>query len=180
MAQLEFANKQSAVNSEIYKKSNFYRFYKNMITGKYIIETKDYGTSLSHHDLIKLGKHLSIKNQSKMAPKKATPAQLEARKRFAEMAKNGTLAKKRGLKAPAKKKSSKSARSLCRQVIDVAGINKRTGQLLKGWHYVDGKPVKVTSKKKPATKKKPVAKKKVSTVKKKTAVKSKPKFLGIF
>lgn len=57
-------------------------------------------------------------------------------------------------KAPAKRKKSVSARSICRKVIVVPGINKRTGQLLKGWHYVKGKPVKVTpAPKKKATKK---------------------------
>ena len=94
--------------------------------------------------------------------KKPTAKQLEARKRFAEMAKNGTLAKKRAasLNAPAKRKKVISARTICRRVIDVPGINKRTGQLLKGWHYVNGKPAKVTAKKKPAATKKAVAKKK--------------------
>lgn len=43
-------------------------------------------------------------------------------------------------------KKRTSARTLCRKVIDVPGINKRTGQLLKGWHYVNGKPVKATKK----------------------------------
>jgi hypothetical protein len=109
--------------------------------------------------------------------KKATPAQLAARKKFTENVKNGTFAKKRALKAPAKKKKTTSARTLCRKVIDVPGINKRTGQLLKGWHYVNGKPVKVTAKKKPVTKKKTVAKK---TTTKKAPAKKKSKFLGIF
>jgi len=45
---------------------------------------------------------------------------------------------------PKKRKKVISARKICRTVIDVPGINKRTGQLLKGWHYVKGKPVKVT------------------------------------
>lgn len=56
-------------------------------------------------------------------------------------------------KVPAKRKKVISAKSICRKVIAVPGINKRTGQLLKGWHYVSGKPVKVT-KSKPAAKKK--------------------------
>jgi hypothetical protein len=61
-------------------------------------------------------------------------------------------------KAPAKRKKSVSARTICRKVIDQPGISKRTGQLLKGWHYVKGKPVKVT-KGKTVAKKKVVAKK---------------------
>ena len=59
-------------------------------------------------------------------------------------------AKKQGVgskKTPAKRKKVVSAKSICRKVIQVAGINKRTGQLLKGWHYVNGKPVKATKKK---------------------------------
>lgn len=57
-------------------------------------------------------------------------------------------------KAPAKRKKVVSARSICRKVISVPGINKRTGQLLPGYHYVNGKPVKAKSapKKKPAKK----------------------------
>lgn len=73
-------------------------------------------------------------------------------------------------KAPAKKRTS--AKALCRKVIKVPGISVRTGQLLKGWHYVNGKPTKV----KPAPKKKPAAKKK-------PAVKKAPKrkkFFGLF
>lgn len=50
-----------------------------------------------------------------------------------------------------KRKKVVSARTICRKVIDVPGINKRTGQLLKGWHYVNGKPVKVTAKPKKKT-----------------------------
>ncbi len=68
--------------------------------------------------------------------------------------------KQNGMKAPATKatairKKSISARTICRKVIDQPGINKRTGKLLKGWHYVNCKPVKVT-------KVKPVVKKKVA------------------
>lgn len=67
------------------------------------------------------------------------------------------IKKQSPMKAPAtknvKRKKVISAKKICRMVIDVPGINKRTGQLLKGWHYVKGKPEKVT-------KKKPVAKKK--------------------
>lgn len=154
------------------------------------------------------------KSTMKAPAKKPTAKQLAARKRFAEMAKNGTLAKKRkaapkkkglGLtsqlcrrknadgshtmygsfggtnpcpyggtvmtnsptlngakKAPTKRKKSVSAKSICRKVIKVPGINSRTGQLLKGWHYVKGKPVKATKKvvsKKKATTKRKITKK---------------------
>ena len=61
---------------------------------------------------------------------------------------------------PKKRKKVVSARKICRTVIDVPGINKRTGQLLKGWHYVKGKPIK-TTKAKPTKKrglKEPLAK----------------------
>lgn len=65
------------------------------------------------------------------------------------------IKKQSPMKAPAaktaKRKKVISAKKICRMVIDVPGINKRTGQLLKGWHYVKGKAVKVT--KKPAKKK---------------------------
>ena len=89
-----------------------------------------------------------------MSTKKPTEKQLAARKRFAEMAKNGTLAKKRAkaslkapaTKTPAKRKKVISAKKICRAVIKVPGINSRTGQLLKGWHYKNGKPVKATKK----------------------------------
>lgn len=62
--------------------------------------------------------------------------------------------------ATPKKKTKKrtSATSLCRKVIKVPGLNSK-GQLLKGWHYVNGKPVKS----KPAKpKKKTTAKAKLS------------------
>ena len=111
--------------------------------------------------------------------KKATPAQLAARKRFAEMAKNGTLAKKReaaskkGLKAPAKRKTI-TAKKLCSKVIQREGL-KLDGTLKKGYKYTPGgKVVKVVAKKKVATKKKVVAKK---TATKKPARK---KLFGIF
>ncbi len=96
-----------------------------------------------------------------MSTKKPTEKQLAARKRFAQMSKNGTLAKKRAkasLKAPATKTTTKrkkvvSAKKICRAVIKVPGINSRTGQLLKGWHYKNGKPVKATKTTKKVAKK---------------------------
>ena len=53
--QLEFKTKTDAENSEVFKSKEFYRFYKNMNTQIYIIETIDFGTILSHFDLISLG-----------------------------------------------------------------------------------------------------------------------------
>lgn len=46
-----------------------------------------------------------------------------------------------------------SAKKLCRKVVKQPGINSRTGQLLKGWKWENGKPVKAAAKK-PAAKKK--------------------------
>lgn len=108
-----------------------------------------------------------------MATKKPTAKQIAARKKFAQMAKDGTLAKmrkastKKGLKAPAKKRTV-TARKLCSQVIRREGL-KVDGTLKKGYHYVNGKPVKA----KPAPKKKAPAKRK-------PAAKKRSKFLGIF
>lgn len=46
-----------------------------------------------------------------------------------------------------KRKTTKrvSAKTMCRKTVGVPGINKRTGQLLKGWKYVKGVPTKVTT-----------------------------------
>lgn len=109
-----------------------------------------------------------LTNTKPMATKKQpTAAQLKARANFTKMVKERAAAKKKGLKAPAKTKKRISAKTLCRKVIKVPGISVRTGQLLKGWHYVNGKPTKtkVTAKKKVVAKKKPTKRK---------------KFLGIF
>ena len=110
----------------------------------------------------------------------ATEKQLAARKRFAAAAKNGTLAKqraaasKKGLGAPAKKRTI-TAKKLCSKVIRREGL-KIDGTLKKGYRYSPGgRVVKVVAKKKVATKKKVVAKK--ATAKKKVVRK---KFLGIF
>jgi hypothetical protein len=68
--------------------------------------------------------HLGLNGlpSKKRSTKKATPAQLAARKKFAQMAKNGTLAKKRksaakksGLNAPVKKAVAKSKPSTKKQ-----------------------------------------------------------------
>lgn len=84
--------------------------------------------------------------------KKPTVKQLAARKKFAQMAKDGTLAKKRkaaakksGLKAPAKKKSI-TAKKMCSKVIRKEGV-KVDGTLKKGYKYIKGgKVVKTTVK----------------------------------
>lgn len=54
-------------------------------------------------------------------------------------------------KTASKRKRSVSAKKVCRTILNTPGINKKTGQLLKGWKYVDGVPVKV---KKPTKKRK--------------------------
>lgn len=51
-------------------------------------------------------------------------------------------------KTPKKRQKVVTAKKLCRKIIKTPGINSRIGQLLKGWHYVNGKPKKVVSKKK--------------------------------
>lgn len=44
-----------------------------------------------------------------------------------------------------KPKKRVSAKTMCRKTLGTPGINKRTGQLLKGWKYVNGVPKKVTA-----------------------------------
>lgn len=44
-----------------------------------------------------------------------------------------------------KPKKRISAKTMCRKTVGQPGINKRTGQLLKGWKYVKGVPTKVTA-----------------------------------
>jgi hypothetical protein len=65
---------------------------------------------------------LLIKNQIKMSEKKPTPAQLAARKKFAEMAKNGTLVKKR--KAAAPKSTVSKAKSFANSALKNAYNDK--------------------------------------------------------
>lgn len=95
-----------------------------------------------------------------MATKKPTPAQLEARKKFAENAKNGTFAKNRKTASP-KRKTATTAKKLCSKVIKREGV-KGDGTLKKGYKYVKGgKVVKAKpAAKKPVAKRKPAAKKK--------------------
>lgn len=54
-------------------------------------------------------------------------------------------------KTASKRRRSVSAKKVCRTILNTPGINKRTGQLLKGWKYENGVPVKV---KKPTKKRK--------------------------
>lgn len=86
-----------------------------------------------------------------MATKKPTAKQLEARKKFAKMAKDGTLkklrataTKKKGLKGALPKGMTKSVA----KAIKVTGLKKSDGTLNKGFKYAKGgKIVKVKSKK---------------------------------
>lgn len=93
-----------------------------------------------------------------MSTKKPTAKQLEARKRFAEMAKNGTLAKKRksatktkktGLKKPV----TKGLTTLCAKTVGVDGRRKKDGTVKKN-HVVKKGGKVVAVKKKTAVKKK--------------------------
>lgn len=72
--------------------------------------------------------------------------------------------KSKGMKAPVKQKRT-SAKKLCRQVIKVPGINSKTGHLLKGWTYKNGKPVKAAAKKASSKKGLNAPRKKASTPK---------------
>ena len=89
-----------------------------------------------------------------MAVKKPTPAQLAARKKFAEMAKSGELAKKRataskkstGLKIP----QTKGLTTLCAKTIGAVGRRKKDGTIKKKFKAVKGG--KVVSVKKPTKK----------------------------
>lgn len=85
-----------------------------------------------------------------MATKKATPKQLAARKRFTEMAKNGTLAKKRAAASKLNGTKPKGITKFTAKNAHVVGI-KRDGTLKKGYKYIaGGKVVKVKT---PAKKK---------------------------
>lgn len=105
-----------------------------------------------------------------MATKKPTAKQLAARKRFAEMAKNGTLAKKRALTSKKKKTTVKPKpkglkgtlpKGMTKAVaknIKIEGLSKTTGKLLKGYYYGKGGKImktkaKLESEKKCKTKK---------------------------
>jgi hypothetical protein len=89
-----------------------------------------------------------------MSTKKATPAQLAARKRFAEMAKNGTLAKKRAVaskkKDGLKKPATKGLTTLCAKTVGVPGRRKADGTQKKGYVATKGGVLvkKVVAKKK--------------------------------
>ena len=85
-----------------------------------------------------------------MATKKPTAKQLAARKKFAKMAKDGTLkklrekaSKKQGLKGTLPKGMTKSVA----KAISVTGLKKSDGTLKKGYKYAKGgKIVKVKAK----------------------------------
>lgn len=103
------------------------------------------------------GKKIKLADRTKLKEKVASIKTLTDLNR--EISKlNKTMATKK--KTTTSRKST-SAKKLCRSVVAIPGINKRTGQLLKGWKYVNGKPVKASSKaKKTVTKRKTTAKKK--------------------
>jgi hypothetical protein len=81
--------------------------------------------------------------------KEPSKAQLEARAKFTKMVKEKAAAKKKGLKAPAKRTTAKT---MCRKVIKVEGL-KVNGQLKKGYKYKGGKVVKVVAPKNKVVKK---------------------------
>lgn len=113
---------------------------------------KSFNSKISYENIIKkaenwVKKNSSIKNQLKMSTKKPTPKQLEARKRFAEMAKSGELSKKReaaakkkktGLKKPA----SKGLTTLCAKTVGVTGRRKKDGTQKKGYVATKGGTLK--------------------------------------
>lgn len=93
-----------------------------------------------------------------MPTKKPSAKQLEARKKFAEMAKSGELAKKRASatkkkKTGLKKPVTKGLTTLCAKTVGATGRRKKDGSVKKG--YVAKKGGKVV-----AVKKKAVVKKK--------------------
>lgn len=75
----------------------------------------------------------------KTPTKKPTAKQLAARKRFATMAKDGTLAKKRAAskKTSLKKPAPKGLVKFAAKTVHIEGI-KRDGTLKKGYKYVSG------------------------------------------
>lgn len=98
----------------------------------------------------------SIKNQSVMPTKKPSAKQLAARKKFAEMAKSGELAKKRATTAKKnpglKKPVTKGLTTLCAETVGAVGRRKKDGTIKKG--HVAKKGGKVVPVKKKATTKK--------------------------
>ncbi len=87
-----------------------------------------------------------------MSTKKPTAKQLAARKKFAEAAKNGTLAKKRATASKKKSLNTPLPKGMTKSVaraINVTGLRKSDGTLKKGFKYAPGgRIVKVTTKKK--------------------------------
>lgn len=87
-----------------------------------------------------------------MSTKKPTAKQLAVRKKFAEAAKNGTLAKKRATASKKKTLNTPLPKGMTKSVaraINVTGLRKSDGTLKKGFKYAPGgKIVKATPKKK--------------------------------
>lgn len=149
---LEKASKeevQSYINSGILHDDAIRRVIKSFESGKKS-RTK---TSLEYKEFvyaIAYLKKLLIKKPKKMATtKKPTAKQLAARKKFAQMAKDGTLAKKRA--AAAKKGLNNSLpKGMTKSVakaLKVTGLKKADGTLQKGFKYLKGgKIVKVKKK----------------------------------
>jgi len=83
---------------------------------------------------------------------KPTAKQLAARKKFAEMAKSGALAKKRAAASKNKPLNAPMPKGMTKSIaknISVTGLRKSDGTLKKGFKYAPGgKIVKVTPKKK--------------------------------
>lgn len=92
------------------------------------------------------------KTTKTMSTKKPTAKQLAARKKFAEAAKNGTLAKKRTTASKKKPLNTPLPKGMTKSVaraINVTGLRKADGTLKKGYKYAPGgKIVKATPKKK--------------------------------
>jgi hypothetical protein len=82
---------------------------------------------------------------------KPTPKQLAARKKFTQMAKDGTLAKKRKAAAEKSGLNSSLPKGMTKVIaknIKITGLSKTTGRILKGYKYEKGgKIVKVKPKK---------------------------------
>jgi hypothetical protein len=95
-------------------------------------------------------KKITPAKMKKATPKKATAKQLEAHKKFAKMAMDGTLAKKRAATSKKKKPTPvkpkkglkgslpKGMTKAVAKNIKIEGLSKTTGRLLKGYYYGKG------------------------------------------
>lgn len=87
-----------------------------------------------------------------MSTRKPSAKQLAARKKFAEAARNGTLAKKREAAAKKKPLNTPMPKGMTKSIaknISVTGLKKSNGTLKKGYKYAPGgRIVKVAPKKK--------------------------------